>query len=373
MKIVFIGPRSIPARYGGIDTHTEKVADYLVQQKGHEIIVYARRYYSGLQGGLYKGIKVRMLPTFPNKYLDTMLYALAATFLAVLEKPDIIHYQGGSAFFAFIPYCCGCKVVCTIQASEWQREKWGTIVKFLLKIIETMSFQYSHRFITVSKILEQSFNARYPHNRKVTYIPNGVEPTSSLPPREILNYGLTADRYILFVGRLVPEKGLHYLIEAYRKLNCDLKLVIAGGAPHVDAYAANLQKMASRDIIFTGFIKGDPLTELYSNAYVYVHPSALEGLSMSLLEAMSFGKCVLVSDIPENKEVVGNYGIYFRNKNAEDLTHKLKFLIEHRDTVKQSGTEIRKYVLDNYAWQKIVDQIDKVYRTLYNKGKRVVR
>jgi len=368
MKIIFIGPRSIPAKYGGIDTHTEKVADYLANEIGYEIVVYARKFYSDVQEDFYKGIRVRKMPTFTNKYLDTIAYSLMATFCAIFEGADIIHYQGASAAFSFVPYFCGRKVVCTAQAIEWQRAKWGPFIKFFLKLTETLSFRYSHNFITVSRMLESYFNKKYPHNKKVTFIPNGFESIPSLPAKEMLKYGITADSYIFSAGRLVPEKGLHYLIQAYNKIGCCKKLVIAGDTLHQDAYAVNLKKMANENIIFLGFISGDLLTELYSNAYMYVHPSELEGMSMSILEAMSFGKCVLASDIPENREAIDEYGFYFNNKNVEDLAGKINFLINNKDMVRETGEKAKKYVIQNFQWEKICSQLNDIYKDLY-KGK----
>jgi len=364
MKIIFIGPRNIPAEYGGVDTHTEKIGFYLANKEGHRVVIYVHKSYCKLQDNSYKGMEIRKINSFPNKYVDTEIYGILATFQAMIEGADVIHYQGGSALFAFIPYIFGFKIVCTVHSIEWQRAKWGPIIKLFLKLIEMISFRFSHRFIVISKVLEGYFKRKYPRSTKIVYIPNGADVVQSLPPAEIIDYGLDVDKYILFVGRIVPEKGLHYLVDAYKRLKCDLKLVIAGDAPHCDSYSKNLKKAADRNIIFMGFIKGNLLQELYSNAYIYVLPSELEGLSVSLLEAMSFGKCVLASDIAENKDVIGKYGVYFRNKDVEDLAKKLDFLINHKDLVKIIGEEAQSYVNQNFSWSKAVSQLEGVYESL---------
>lgn len=364
MKIIFIGPRSLSPQYGGIDTHVGGLAHYLVDKKKYDIVVYVRSPYIFSEDKSYRGIRIRRIFTIPNKYIETILYGLIATLAAIKEKPDIMHYEGASAFFSFIPYLLRIKVVSVAQGLEQERKKWGRFIRFCLSCGERLFLRYSHVLIVVSRQLEKYFKEKYNCNPKIVYIPNSLEISSPLPPFEIANYNLKKDEYILSVARLVPEKGLHYLIEAYKKINCRLKLVIAGDSPYLDRYAAELKENAAENIIFTGYITGKPLKELYSNAYLYIHPSELEGMSLALLEAMSFGRCVLASDIPENKNLVEDYGFFFKNKDANDLKEKLEQIIKNKDIVFAMGQRAKQYIRENFSWEVVGGQMEELYNSL---------
>lgn len=364
MKIIFIGPRGLPAKYGGIDTHTENLAVYLARNSSYEVTIYSRKPYTTLDGDSFNGVKVKKIYSLPNKYLDTFVYGFIATLSATSENPDVIHYQGGSALFSFIPRLFNIKIVYTVHGIEWRRSKWGKIAKLLLRLAELISVLPANIVITVSQQLQNYYQGKYGKRRKIVYIPNSVEIHKPLPLKVTLRYGIEKDKYILSVGRLVPEKGFYYLIEAYKKLNCGLKLVITGDVPHSDKYATALKDIADRNIIFTGYVNGDLLAELYSNAYIYVNSSELEGMSISLLEAMSYGRCVLVSDIQENKNVVEHCGVVFRNKDVNNLAEKLDFLCKNESFVKDVGEKAKVYVKANFNWTRALDKLNVIYGSL---------
>ena len=274
------------------------------------------------------------------------LAAVSSSFFAALcsalGKYDTVHIHAeGPAFFTWLPKMFGKRVIVTIHGIDWQREKWksGFGSKFI-KQGEKNAVKYADEIIVLSKGVQDYFKNTY--GRETRFIPNGVN-RPEICNADIITekYGLTKDSYILFLGRLVPEKGIHYLIEAFKKVKTDKKLVIAGGASDTDEYANKLKELAKCDdrIIFTGFVQGKILEELYSNAYVYTLPSDLEGMPLSLLEAMSYGNCCLVSDIDECSEVVEDKAAIFRKSNIEDLTIKLQWLIENRDIVKKYKNE----------------------------------
>lgn len=262
----------------------------------------------------------------------------------------------------FVPKIFGIRVVATIHGLDWQRAKWGNFASRVLKFGEKMAAKHADEVIVLSKNVQQYFMDTY--GRAVHYIPNGISRPQKREVREIREkYGLEKGSYILFLARLVPEKGLHYLIEAFEQLETDKKLVIAGGSSHSHDYMKQVQEMSSRDsrIIMTGFIQGEILEELYSNAYVFVLPSDVEGMALSLLEAMSYGNCCLVSDIEENIEVVEDKAVSFAKGNVQDLKEKLKDLLETPEKVKQYQEQSADYICSKYNWDDVVSQTEQLY------------
>lgn len=264
----------------------------------------------------------------------------------------------------WLPHLFGIRTVATIHGLDWKRSKWGGLASKYIKFGEKVAAKYADEIIVLSKNVEEYFLDAY--NRKTNFIPNGInKPTRKNAKIIKEKYGLEKDSYILFLARIVPEKGLHYLIEAYKKLNTDKKLVIAGGASHTNKYLEEMRKMANinKNIIMTGFVQGEELDELYSNCNIYCLPSDVEGMPISLLEAMSYGCRCLVSNIEENTQVIGKYGESFEKGNVDDLARKLEKLITKEKINNQE--EIVEYTLDKFNW----DEITKLNEVIYKKGK----
>lgn len=265
----------------------------------------------------------------------------------------------------WLPHMFGIKTVATIHGLDWQRSKWGGFATKYIKFGEKIAAKYADEIIVLSKDVEKYFKETY--NRDTNFIPNGVNKPIIRDTNIIKEkYGLSQKSYILFLARIVPEKGLHYLINAYKNINTDKKLVIAGGASHTNEYLSKIKKMVKDDnrIIMTGFVQGKELDELYSNCYLYCLPSDVEGMPLSLLEAMSYGCTCLVSDIKENINVVKEYGFSFKKGNIESLENNLKKILNHNFERKN---EIANYVLNTYTWK------ENVYKTLelYKKVNKI--
>ena len=360
-----VGSRGIPARYSGIEKALEELCPRLVQ-RGHQVTIYARPNASCNQS-FFKGVRIRSLPAINTKHLETFSRVLLSLLLEMGEDNDIVHFHAlGPAVFSYIPRLYSSKTVVTIQGLDWQRKKWGWAARLFLKGGEYASATFPNATIVVSKVLKKYYDTKY--HVQTTYIPNGVSIPSLKKPNLINKYGLTPKKYLFFASRLVPEKGCHYLIEAFKKLETNMKLIIAGSSSHTDTYLRQLQASSKEhpNILFTGFVSGDLLAELFSNAYLYVLPSEIEGLSLSLLEAMSYGLCAVTSDIPENIGVTQNrFGYSFRNKDVDDLAEKLTCLLQQPDQVWAVGQESRKHVSEHYNWDCITDQTEAVYRSLY--------
>ncbi len=317
MKIGVIGTLGLPVTYGGVERHVEQLYSRLAA-RGHDITVYCRTHYTDRKTDDYQGIKLVRFPSIRTKHLETISHTFISSLNSLFSDLDIIHYHSlGPSLFSFIPALKGQKSVVTIHGLDWQREKWGRFASCYLKLSELFALYFPKATIGVSKNIQTYFMDKY--RQHINYIPNGVNIPNKIPADKIKQWGLETDGYILYVGRLVPEKGCHYLIDAYSRLNTDLKLVIAGDSRFTDKYADSLKRSASKDIIFLGNVTGVKLAELFSNAYLFVQPSELEGLSIALLEAMSYGRCVLTSDIAEELEVTADAGLSFQNKDSADL------------------------------------------------------
>jgi glycosyltransferase involved in cell wall biosynthesis len=368
-RIAVVGSKGIPATFGGIERHVAELTGCLVS-RGFAVRVYCRPYYSSVSGE-YHGVELVTLPTLYTKHLDAITHTLLATCHALFSGVDIIHYHAmGPSVLAILPKALGVRTVATVHGLDWKREKWGRRASAFLRFGEFASATFPDRTIVVSRALERHYAARY--NRHVAYIPNGLTPRAPLEPRRIIpELGLRGRDYLLFVGRLVPEKGCHYLLEAFRDVKTDMRLVIAGGSSHSDEYVERLHALGRSDsrVIFTGYVHGDLLTELYSNAYLFVLPSDLEGLSLALLEALSMGNAVVASDIPENEEILLDSdmpprGITFRRGDPRDLRDKLADLVGAPQEAASLRERGRAYVAQTYNWNRVADETAALYRSL---------
>jgi len=366
-----IGQKGIPSRAGGVEIHVEELAKRLVKQ-GHSVTAYCRKTYCRDLKTDHEGINLKYIPSIHTKHLDAIIYSFLATLHALFHGFDVFHFHAlGPSTFAFLPRLFGKKVVCTIHGLDWQRDKWGGLARKYLQFGEYCIAKFAHVAISVSDNLVSYFRHKY--KKELIYIPNGVNMPAVKPADLITSvYGLKANEYILYLGRLVPEKGIHYLIDAYQRLKPSVKLVIAGGSSHTTDYVQQLHDMAEgcESILFTGFVQGQVLDELFSNAFLYVLPSDLEGMPISLLEAMSYGQACLVSDIEENKAVVGNHGFYFSQGNINSLYKALKRLTSGLQSFDKYKSAAMNYVRENFNWGDVTLRHHKVYESLQKAPKQ---
>ena len=263
----------------------------------------------------------------------------------------------------WFPKLFGKKCIATIHGIDWQRAKWGGFATKYIKFGEKVAVKYADEIIVLSEGVKEYFRKEY--GRETRFIPNGVN-RPVIKRAEIIKekYGLDKDEYILFLGRLVPEKGITYLIEAFKDIKADKKLVIAGGSSDTDSFMQELKKLSEGDdrIIFTGFVQGQVLEELYSNSYIYCLPSDLEGMPLSLLEAMSYGNCCVVSDIEECACVVEDKGVVFEKSNTEELREKLEWLFSHEEEVEKYKREASPFITEKYNWDDVVEKTMELYQ-----------
>lgn len=376
LRVAMIGHKRIPSREGGVEIVVEELSVRLAAL-GHSVDAYNRyghhvsgRKYDDEYGWkgrkFYKGVRVYIVPTFQRSSLNAIVYSFFATIRALFGRYDVIHYHAeGPCAMLWIPKLFRRKIVVTVHGLDWQRAKWGNLASYVIKFGEKMAAKYADEVIVLSENVRQYFADTY--HRTVTYIPNGITRPAQRDVQMIREkYGLEKDGYFLSLGRIVPEKGVHYLIEAFAGLDTDKKLVIAGGNSQAVGYMEQIHRMAAQDkrVIMTDFVQGQILEELYSNAYGFVLPSDVEGMALTLLEAMSYGDCCLVSDICENTEVVEDKALVFHKGDVKDLRDKLEYMLNNPKTVREYGRQSADFICGKYNWDQVVEETLAVYRNV---------
>ena len=371
LKIAMLGHKRIPSNEGGVEVVVEALCARMAAL-GHSVTCYNRagHHVSGAEhelpaGSVYRGIRLVTVPTLERKGFAAVISSFFAAVRSAFGSYDVVHIHAeGPAFFCWLPKLFGKRVIVTVHGLDWQREKWnGGIASKFIHLGERVAVRFADEIIVLSENVRQYFLDTY--GRATQFIPNGVSAPTLESPRLIADkWGLQKDGYILYLGRIVPEKGETYLIEAFKQVKTDKKLVIAGGSSDTERYLRQLQNLAAGDdrILFTGFVQGKLRDELYSNAYVYTLPSDLEGMPLSLLEAMSYGNCCLVSDIPECAEVVEDKAVLFQKSNVDDLRQKLQTLCDQPETAAQYKANAAEFILNKYGWDDVVDKTLALYR-----------
>lgn len=375
MRIAMIGQKGMPAIHGGVERHVHDLALHLAKN-GHDVTVYARGWYTGIKKDQnLNGVLVKYLPSIHTKHLDAISHTFLATLDAIKNKYDVIHYHGiGPSLLSWLPrlFARQTLVISTFHSIDRYHKKWNQLAKIILRIGEWSACNFPHQTITISQGLEQYCLNEF--DKKTIYIPNGVNAQAEkhLGSNLIKKFGLKKEKYLLTVSRLIEHKGIHILIQAFLNLKnkypkklSPLKLAIVGGSAYTDKYIKKLHELASisPDIIFTGFQAGQTLEELYANALVLIHPSFNEGLPLTVLQAMSFGKPVMVSNIPEHLELISDNEFLFKSDNIRDLEKKiLSFLDIDSEKIKEAGQKNKLLVEQDYNWEKLVLEIEKVYQ-----------
>ena len=371
ISIAMLGHKRIPSREGGIEIVVEELAVRMAA-RGYRVTCYNRsgHHVSGKEfdtrrGGEYRGVRLKTAAAINRKGLAAVTSSFFASLAAAVGPYDVVHIHAeGPAAFCWLPRLMGKRVVVTVHGLDWQRAKWkGGLGARYIHLGEKMAVRFAHEIIVLNRAAQQYFKDSY--GRETRLIPNGVSRAEYAAPDRIREvFGLEKDAYLLFLGRMVPEKGIHYLIEAFQGVQTDRKLVVAGGASDSEAYIDRLKEQAGGDsrIVFTGFVQKELLRELYSNAYVYVLPSDLEGMPLSLLEALSYGCCCVTSDIPECVDVTGEHGVAFQKGSAVDLRVKLQELCDDVGQVYRRREGAADYVCRRHRWDEVVDRTLELYQ-----------
>lgn len=370
LNIAMLGQKRIPSREGGVEVVVEELATRMVKN-GNKVICYNRgghhvsgKEYDARKIKEYKGIRIKTVPTINCRGLAAMSSSVFAAIRAAFGKYDVVHFHAeGPCAMLWLPKLFGKRCIATIHGLDHMRAKWGKLASTYIMLGEKCAAKHADEIIVLSKGVKDYFKETY--NRDTVYIPNGVNRPEIKGTKEIKErWGLEKDSYILYLGRLVPEKGIKYLVEAFKNVKTDKKLVIAGGSSDTDEFSNELKEMAGDDerIIFTGFVQGEPLDELYGNTYIYTLPSDLEGMPLSLLEAMSYGNCCLVSDIEECASVVEDKAIVFEKSNVDDLRKKLQEACDNEKLVEGYKKNAADFICEKYSWDDVVEKTMELYR-----------
>ncbi len=366
LRIAYIGGRGVIGKYSGIETYYEETGKRLAR-RGHQVTVYCRRHFTPA-GRNHNGMRIVRLPTIRSKHLETLVHTLLSTIHACFSGHDVVHYQAlGPSLFSFVPRLFGKKTIVTVQGLDWQRKKWSWFARSVLKKSEWSASRMPNQTVLVSNTLQERFQSKY--RRQYVYIPNGTELRERKLGPHLEQLGLTSDRYILFLGRFSPEKNCDLLIDAFEQIQTPMKLVLAGGSAYPDEYTARLRSRENDRVKILQWLSGDALHEVLTNAALFVLPSDLEGLSLSLLEAMGAGICVLASDNPENREAIADCGFTFKGGDVDDLARMLGVLCDSPELREEYGQKGRLRVKAHYLWEEVVSKIEATYDELFTGPK----
>jgi glycosyltransferase involved in cell wall biosynthesis len=364
VKIAMIGQKGIPATHGGVERHVEELSRRLVAL-GHDVTVFTRPNYTAEARTEFEGVRLASVPTIGSKHLDAIVHSILCSLRCWAGGYDVVHYHAiGPTLASPIARLRGRTVVATIHGQDWRRRKWGRVASAVLRLGEWMALRVPQATICVSESLTEAYRE---DGHSVIYIPNGVTLEPGDDTSVLEEFGLAEGGYLLFAGRLVPEKGAHYLVDAYKRSGTSLKLAIAGGSSMSDEYVEALESGADGGVVFVGYQYGARLASLFRHAALFVLPSDLEGLPIVLLEALGYGAPVLASDIAPNVEVLGDEGFYFLAGDVDDLAAQLVALSASAKELRSRSRELRDLALATYDWDRVAVQTAEVYESVLSR------
>ncbi len=365
MRLAILGTRGIPANYGGFETFAEKLSTRLAA-RGHDVTVYCRSHHVEPKRSEYEGVRLKVLPTIRHKYLDTVAHTFISALNAVPKRFDAVLICN-AANSPFIPILTWTRtpVAVNVDGLERKRRKWNWLGRLYYRIGERASVWFATEIVTDARVIQDYYLTEY--NAPSTMIVYGAEVERRHDPQSIERFGVKPDGYFLYVSRLEPENNAAIVIEAFRNVRTEMKLVIVGDAPYADEYKARLIALASDDprIIFTGFVFGEAYKALQQNAYAYVHATEVGGTHPALIEAMGYGNCVLTYRTPENMEVIGDAGLAYTDTN--DMTQKMQMIVKDKELVEKYRSLAQERIRIKYNWDKITDQYEQLFAKIASR------
>lgn len=371
MKIALLGTRGIPANYGGFETCAEELGARLVE-RGHEVTVYCRSHHVHYTEPSYRGMRLVRLATIPNKYLDTITHATISTLHALTQGYDVVlMFIAGNSPISFVPRLAGQRVALNVDGLDWKRRKWPPLAKKYIQFAEWLATKLPNAVITDARHVQQYYRTHY--HTETTFIAYGANVTTLPAGEHLAKYGLEAGKYILFVGRLVPENCVHHLVNAFAELKTGMRCVIVGDAPYAGEYIEALKASAGSNVTFTGYLFGDGYRELSSHAYAFVETSEVGGTHPALLEAMAFGNVVVVNDTRENLETIGDAGLsYDGQTGGPALAKVLQMLLDEPSKAEEYRCRAQERVAQYFTWDAVTDQYEQLFQRMMKTKGRVV-
>jgi len=362
-RIALLGTRGVPARYSGFETCAEELGARLAA-RGHEVTVYCRVPHVTHPGHEYRGMGLVKLPTIRSKHLDTIVHTLLSSLHAATRGYDVaLYFNVGNSALTWIPRAVGQRVALNVDGLDWKRKKWGAFARGFIRASERLAVRFPHAVVTDSRRVQRYYEAE--HGAASTYIAYGAEPVAVPPGPTLARYGLEPRRYVLFVGRLVPENCAHHLVGAFTGLATDLRCAIVGDAPYSADYIRELRSTTDPRVVFTGYVFGDGYRELLANAYCFVETSEVGGTHPALLEAMAAGACVVVNDTPENLETIADTGLsYPGDLGAAGLRDALERLLKDPALASALAARGLDRVRRHYSWDAVTDEYERLFHAL---------
>jgi glycosyltransferase involved in cell wall biosynthesis len=368
MKIVILGTRGVPAAYGGFETFAEELGARLVE-RGHEVTVYGRRHVVPAELRTHRGMRLRVLPTIRHKYLDTVAHTALSVVDALPRRFDVaLICNNANAPFAIIPMLSGARVVLNVDGLEWQRGKWNRLGRWYYQACAWLSPKLPITLVSDARVIADYYRERF--GKPTVYIPYGSDARRLAPGPTLAQFGLRANRYLLYVSRLEPENHADTVIEAYALAGglegLGVPLVVVGDAPYATAYKTQLEEMAARTpgVRLTGYVFGDGYSELQSNALAYVQATEVGGTHPALVEAMGRGCAILANDVPEHREVLGDAGQYYRRNDPDDLAAQLRALVEDRSMRDRLRKASASRASAEFSWGHVADAYEQLFERL---------
>ena len=368
LNIALMGTRGVPAGYSGFETCVEQLGQRLAT-RGHNVTVYCRSHHITYQGDQYLGMRLVKLPTIRNKFLDTLVHSFLSSLHALTQDYTVgLYFIAGNSPVTWIPRIAGTKTALNVDGLDWKRDKWNSLAKKYIQFAEWFAQFGPNLYLTDSPLVQNYYLEKT--GKAPPYIVYGSDIDKRPPGETLAQYNLEARRYILFVGRLVPENNAHHLVEAFTKLDTDFKCVIVGDAPYAQDYQKQLRNLAGDDerILFTGYVFGEGYRELGSNAYAYVATTAVGGTHPALIEAMAMGNCCIVNDTPVNLQTINHAGLHYEGDRAADaLAEVLAGILENPDEAQTYRDKAAEHAAKVYSWQAVTDQYEKMCYQLADK------
>lgn len=367
MRIAILGTRGIPARYGGFESCVEEISTRLAS-RGHDVTVYCRSEFPNTAPREYEGVHLVQLPKLKNSFAATPFNSWLTTIHASLSGAEVIHYFGcGNVPFVLLSRLLRKKVVLTVDGIEWRRTSYSLPARLYLRAFAELAMVFPHETVADSKSSVNWYRGRTGMNP--THIPYGTYVSSQVDDEIKRKYGLDRKKYVLFAGRLVHEKGVHTLVEAFKHVTGDFTLVVIGDFPGRSNYVDHLKRTADDRTKFLGYVYGKDFETIRNGASIYVHPSMLDGTSIALLGAMGAGLCILSSDLEENADVAGDTAEYFAKGDVADLTHKLQMLLDSQERTRDLSTRARKRAKELHNWDMIADAYESIYAKISDRSR----
>lgn len=369
LRVALLGMRGVPANYGGLETVAEEVGARIAE-RGHTVTVYCRGHNAAYHDRVYRGMRRVELPSLRAKHLDTPTHTAASSLHALLHRSDVVHVFGvGNAPWLPLLRLAGRGTVISVDGMDWRRRKWGRVARLLLERSSFFAVRAAGACLTDSREVARWYRDRYA--REPHYVAHGVDMREIAGRGALQTYGLDERGYVLFVGRITPEKGVHHLIEAFKALDTEKSLVVVGDGSSDPEYWKSLHLRAEgfNNVRLLGPVYGEPVRELFANAYLYVQPSEVEGTALSLVEAMGYGNCVLVSDIAENVETAGEAGLHFDiRRPVESLRDRLAELLASPELVACQRGKSLGYAREHFSWERVTDAHEALYYQVARLG-----